>query len=214
MKRREFVASVIAVPFAAWIRPEALPIRRASFEEIGNSVLLTLAVPGLFRRGDKEAVASIESGFDTTLAFRLRVWKYGTKVRVGDTDHEIKIRWDPWKKVYLVRSRTENGWSKREFAARDQALAAATTLSRVRVAAADALVRATANGGPYYFVEVLAMRNPMVRTDTSSPRAPSDRGVGRDLEWFARLVDVVAGERAIAEETVHVRTNPFYLPPR
>jgi len=214
VKRREFVASALVVPFAAWIRPEALPVRRATFEEIGNSVLLTLSLPGLFRRGDREAVASIDSGFDTTLAFRLRVWKYGSKVRIGDTEHEIKIRFDPWKKVYLVRSRTEKGWSKREFVAQEQALAAATTLSRVRVAASDALVRATANAGPYYFVEVLAMRNPMVRTENSNARAPSERSVGRDLEWFARLVDVVAGERAVAEETVHVRTNPFYLPPR
>lgn len=214
MKRREFVAGAVAVPFAAFLRPETLALRRASFEEIGSSVVMSLALPGLFRRGDKEAVASIDSGFDTTLVFHLRLWKYGTRERIEDIEQEVKVRWDPWKKRYLVRTKTDRGWSKREFESRDKALSVSTTLSRVRLVAAHALKRSKGDAGPYYFVEVLALRNPLMRPDELVTRRHSERSVGRDLEWFARLVDVVAGERAIAEESLHVRTNPFYLPTR
>lgn len=214
MKRREFVAGMVAVPVAGFVRPEALPVRRATFEEIGSAVLLTLALPTLFRRGDKEALVSIDSGFDTTLLFELRLWRYGVREKIVDVEHTVKLRWDPWKRRYVVRAQTSTGWNKREFELRDDALAAATTLKRVRLTSSSALQRAEDGTGPYYFVEVLALRNPLLGPKGRLAERPSDRGGGRDLEWFSRLVDVVAGERAVAEETLHLRTNPFYLPPR
>lgn len=214
MRRRDFVAGALAVPFAGFIRPESLPSRRAAFEEIGNSVMMTLAVPGLFRRGDREAVASIDSGFDTTLVFHLRAWRYGTRERVATVEREVKIRWDPWKKRYLVRTEMEKGATRREYDVREKALAAATTLSRIRLGSAESFVRSSGDQGPYYFVEVFALRNPLLRPEELVARRPSERSVGRDLEWFSSLVDVVAGERAVAEEVIHFRTNPFYLPPR
>jgi hypothetical protein len=80
-------------------------------------------------------------------------------------------------------------------------------LDRVRVGSASDLERGS--GGPYYFVTVLALRNPIV-SDRDGNEA-SGRGQGRDLEWFGKLVEVLAGERAQAEEVVHVKTNAFYL---
>ena len=65
--------------------------------------------------------------------------------------------------------------------------------------------------GPYYFVEVLALRNPIENPDGDSRKR--GRGGGRDLEFFARLVDSMVGERARAEKKIHVKTSPFYLLP-
>jgi len=206
VKRRTFLQGLVVVPVHAYARPDTLPVRKATFEEVGNSVLVTLSLPMLFRRYDREALASIDSGFDTIIQYTVKLWQHGTRRLVGTREIVVKIRRDPWKKRYVVSTREETGWVKRTFVDRDDAIAAAVRLDRVRVASASDLERG--EGGPYYFVTVLALRNPLAGT---SGERSSGRAQGRDLEWFGRLVEVLAGERAQAEEVVHVRTNPFYL---
>jgi hypothetical protein len=207
VKRRTFMQGMIAVPVIAYARPDTLPLRRATFEEVGNSVLVTMTLPALFRRYDREALASIDSGFDTTIHYVVKVWQHGKNRLVDTREVRVKIRRDPWKKRYVVSTREDSGWTKRTFVERDEAIAAAVKLDRVRVCAASDLERG--EGGPYYFVTVLALRNPIV-VKSDGDRS-SGRGQGRDLEWFGRLVEVLAGERAQAEEVVHVKTNAFYL---
>lgn len=209
MRRRDCLRGIVVAPLVGFVRPDTLPYKRAVFEEVGNSVLLTVSLPALFRRYDREALASIDSGFDTTLVYTLKLWQHGSRRLVATTDVLVKIRRDPWKKRYVVAMREAGTWTKRSFAERDPAIAAAVKLDRVRVAAATELERG--EDGPYYFVSILAQRNPI---DVDVSTVGDGRGQGRDLEWFGRLVDVLAGERAEAEETVHVRTNPFYLVPR
>lgn len=211
MRRRCFLQGIVVVPITAMVRPDALTVRKAAFEEVGNSVLVTLTLPTLFRRHDKEALASIDSGFDTTLEFTLKVWERGSNRLMGTRKHVVKIRRDPWKKRYVVSTRSETGWSRRYFEKRDDAIAAAVKLDRIRVISASLLERG--EDGPYYFVTVLALRNPLDGGSTRGPTA-SGRSRGRDLEWFGRLVDVIAGERPQAEEIVQFKTNLFYLVPR
>jgi hypothetical protein len=213
VKRRLFLAGAVAVPVRAFVRPDALPRMKAVFEEVGNSVLVTLSLPALFRKYDKEALSSIDSGFDTTVEFTIKVFQHGARPKlVATRELTIKIRRNPWKKRYVVAVQDELGWTRRSFERRDDAIAAAVKLDRVRVCAASELERG--DDGPYYFVTVLAQRNPLRPRDASGSETPVERGSGRDLEWFGRLVEVLAGERAEAEETVNVRTNAFYLVPR
>jgi hypothetical protein len=179
------------------------------FEEMGSALVMTVELPALFKKHDTDALASIDSGFDTKLYFQLKLWEWGKKRLVEQTTIIVKIRRDPWKKMYVVSTRGERGWSKRFFNSRSDAIAAATKLTRVKVASTSDLERG--DDGPYYFVEILAQRNPL--TSDAKKRGDTVRGSGRDLEWFGRLVEVLAGERAKAEETVHVRTNPTYLVP-
>lgn len=211
MKRRTFVVGALSTPLLlGFARPEALTVREAVFEEMGSSLVVTVDLPGLFKKHDTDALASIDSGFDTKLHFALKVWEWGKRRLVAQSVVVVKIRRDPWKKKYVVSTRGERGWSKRFFDDRAQAITAATTLTRVKVAATADLERG--DDGPYYFVEILAQRNPL--TEDDKKRGATGRGEGRDLEWFGRLVEVLAGERAKAEETVHVRTNPTYLVPQ
>jgi hypothetical protein len=211
VKRRTFVVGALGTPLLlAFARPEALSVREAVFEEMGASLVVTVDLPGLFNKYDTDAFASIDSGFDTKLFFQLKVWEWGKRRLVTQSTVVVKIRRDPWKKMYVVSTRGERGWSKRFFSDRAEAIAAATTLTRVKVASTSDLERG--DDGPYYFVEILAQRNPL--TTDAKRRGASGRGTGRDLEWFGRLVEVLAGERAKAEETVHVRTNPTYLVPQ
>jgi len=206
VKRRRCLAAIVALPLVAMARPDTLPLRRAVFEEVGTSVVMTLSLPTLFRRYDKDALESIDSGFDTSLHFTIKLWQHGTRRLVGTRELLVRIRRDPWKQRYVVSARENGAWTKRTFTERDAAVAAAVRLDRVEVGSASALERG--EGGPYYFVTVFAQRNPL---EPPADFASSTAAAGRDLEWFGRLVDVLAGERAEAEETVQLRTNPFYL---
>ncbi|MBX7080335.1 MAG: DUF4390 domain-containing protein [Nannocystaceae bacterium] len=209
MKRRSFLHGAMVLPLGYYARPETLPLKRASFEEVGSAVLMSLSLPALFRRYDREALESIDSGFDTTLQFTLKLWQHGSRKLIETREVLVRIRRDPWKRRYVVSTREDGVWTKRIFTERDAAVAAAVKLDRVRVAAVASLERG--EDGPYYFATVLALRNPLA-PDADFGGATGAQG--RDLEWFGRLVDVLAGERPEAEEIVHVRTNPFYLVPR
>jgi hypothetical protein len=212
VKRRTFVVGTISTPLLlGFARPEALSVREGVFEEMGSSLVVTVALPGLFKKHDTDAMASIDSGFDTNLHYSLKLWEWGERKLVSKHTVLVKIRRDPWKKMYVVSTRGARGWSKRFFEKRAEAIAAATTLTRVKIASTSDLQRG--DDGPYYFVEILAQRNPLT-SDARRRRGATGRGSGRDLEWFGRLVEVLAGERAKAEETVHVRTNPTYLVPQ
>ena len=202
------LATAAAIPALGMARVET---RKALFEEIGNSIMMTLELPSLFPRSDKDALASIDSGFDTTVRFSLELWERGTREPLGRRTIVRKIRRDPWKKKYVVRTRGTSGWVARTFDKREDAIEAVVTLDRVKVAAASKLERG-GEEGPFYFVTVVAMRNPIA--DATETGGRKRRRRGRRDEWFTRLVDGLVGERAIAEEVVRAKTNPFYLVPR
>lgn len=213
MKRRELFAGLLAVPAMpalAMLRPESAT-RKARFEEVGDDIRMTLKMPSLIPARDADALKSIDSGFDTTLRYSLRVWEYGTREMVTSRVVVVKIRRDPWKKRYVVSRRGESGWTKRFFEKREAAVADATSLTRQKIASVAQLER-TEQGGPYYLVEVLALRNP-IEEPTGKDARTRGRGGGRDLRWLSRLVDDLVGERARFEARVHIRTKSFYLVP-
>ncbi len=213
LRRRTFVGAALGLPLLAFVRPETLVQRPAEFAEIGNSIQMTLSLGALIRDNDLEALASIDSGFDTTLEYTLKVWEHGTRRLMASRTIVLKLRRDPWKKHYLLRTKGSSGWSKRSFDDRAKAIEAAVTLDGVKVCSASLLERG-GEAGPFYFVEVFAMRNPLRAPRGEGGGTETHRGQGRDAEWFRRLVETLAGERARAERVVHVRTNPFFLLPR
>ena len=213
LRRRTILGGMLSLPLLAFVRPESLVQRSAEFTEVGNSIQMTVSLPALIRNNDQEALDSIDSGFDTTMEYTLRVWEHGTRQRVATRTVVMKLRRDPWKKHYLLRTKGSSGWSKRSFSKRADAIAAAVTLDGIKVCSASLLERG-GDAGPFYFVEILAMRNPLRRGRGGGRGTETHRGQGRDAEWFRRLVETLAGERAKAEKVVHVRTNPFFLVPR
>ncbi len=213
LPRRAVLAGLLTAPLVGFARPEALTQRAAQFAEIANSIQMTVALPVLIRATDEAALKSIDSGFDTTLEYTLKVWEHGTRRLVASRIVIIKLRRDPWKKHYLLRTKGNSGWVKRSFATRAKAIEAAVTLDGIKVCSASKLDRG-GEAGPFYFVEILAMRNPLRKRRGGGRGTETHRGQGRDAEWFRRLVETLAGERARAEKVVHVRTNPFFLLPR
>ncbi|MCA9655828.1 MAG: hypothetical protein KC501_38335 [Myxococcales bacterium] len=213
VSRRVLLGGALGLPLLAFVRPESLAKRPAEFAEVGNSIQMTISLPALIRGNDEEALASIDSGFDTTLEYRVTVWEHGSRLKIASRTLVLKLRRDPWKKHYLLRTKGSSGWIKRSFESREEAIAAAVTLDGIRICSASDLTRG-GEAGPFYFVEIMAMRNPLSRGRGEGRGTETHRGQGRDAEWFRRLVETLAGERARAEKVVHVRTNPFFLVPR
>lgn len=211
IRRRGLLAGLAALPALGFARPQDLPKKKAIFEEIASSVQMTLSFPTLIRKTDKEALQSIDSGFDTTLRFEIDVWaSHGVRAtKIASRTVTVTVVKDPWTKKYAVKTQGNTGWIRRTFTTRDAAIEAAVTLDRIRICDTALLTRGTYEDGPYYFCSVLAMRNPVKEPVAGRRRR---RGGDRDLEWFGRLVDALAGERARAEEIVNLRTNAFYLP--
>ncbi len=213
LRRRTLLGGLLTAPLLAFARPETLTKRSAEFAEVGNSIQMTVELPSLIRAKDAEALKSIDSGFDTTFEYTIKVWEHGTRRLVASRTLVLKLRRDPWKKHYLLRTKGSSGWIKRTFSRRSAAIEAAVTLDGVKICSASRLDRG-GEAGPFYFVEILAMRNPLRKRRGGAGGTETRRGQGRDAEWFRRLVETLAGERALAEQVVHIRTNPFFLLPR
>jgi hypothetical protein len=213
VRRRAFVLGSATLALAGFARPDTLPTRVATFEEVGDSVLMTVAFPELLRARDREALASIDSGFETTLVYEVKIFEYGSAAAFASLRHVAKIHYDHWQKQYVVQSREASGAAaNRYFGRQGAAISHAVSLKRLRIARASSLKRG--DDGPYYFVTIRAMRNPLGAKGARRAGAASGRGQGRSPGWFRRVVEFMSGSQPRAEETLHVRTNPFYLVPR
>lgn len=213
MKRRTFAVGPVALALAGFARSETLPTRVATFEEVGDSVLMTVTFPELLRARDREALASIDSGFETTLVYEIKLFEYGATTAFASLRHVVKIHYDHWQKRYVVESREASGAAgKRYFTRQDAAIEHSVALRRLRIARASSLERG--GDGPYYFATIRAMRNPIGARGARGAGTASGRGQGRSPGWFRRVVEFMSGSQPRAEQTLHVRTNPFYLEPR
>jgi hypothetical protein len=213
VRRRALLVGIGALALTGLTRVEALPMRTAVFEEVGDSVLMTVELPELLRKGDREALASIDSGFETSLVYEIKLLEHGTLGELTTLRQVVGIHYDLWHKRYVVESRDPSGGAaKRYFGRRAAAISHAVTLRRLRIARASALERGP--DGPYYIATIHAMRNPMRSSSMTRPTPAGGRGHGRSPGWFRRLVEFLGGSQPVAEEVVHVRTNPFFLQPR
>ncbi len=212
MRRRGFFGLLAALPLlTAAGGLELLKPRRAKFEEVGDSVLMTAELPELLLTRDADAMASIESAFRTRLEYEVSLYRAGQSDPIEQRRVTVYIQWDPWKERFVVETQ-EQGRSptRRYFADRDEAIGIAIRLDRVRIARASALER-----GPraIYFATVVGQRNPIEKGLLSAD--DDGRGQGRDLSVFSRWVGIFIRATQSAEKTVAIKTSPaFYLVPR
>ncbi|MBL9100221.1 MAG: hypothetical protein JNL82_04630 [Myxococcales bacterium] len=205
--RRGFLGLAAASPLllAAGGELEAVRPRKARFEEVGDSVLMTVALPELLAPDDQAAMASLDAAFATTLTYEIAVWRARAGEPLGRRRVLVRIQWDAWKERYaVVVEEPGRATSTRHFGERDAAIAAATTLERLRVADAASLER-----GPEatYYATVIGRRNPVDRGLRSRPA-----GDGAGDSTFARWIGMFVRGEQRAERTVALRTSPaFYL---
>lgn len=213
MRRRAFLATGLSLPLMLGVGGrELLRLRRARFEEIGESVLLSVSIPELLPARERDAMASIESGFATTLAFEIKLYRTGSSAVLARHTRVVKIQWNPWKERYSVQIRDPGrGPSTRYFSERAQAIEKAVSIERFRIAMAadiDRGRRAT------YFVTVVGQRNPLDEP-VAEAEPTGGRGQGRDLSAFSRWIGIFIKSAPKAEKTVAIRSSPaFYLLPK
>ena len=209
MRRRsllQLAATGLVLPLLAAMPPEAPILRRASFSELGDAVVMEIDVRELLRSSDEEAMASLESGFATRIVFEVGLFKFGGRRPVAIVRRELELHYDPWNERWVMVSRDGGSRpSTREFSLRGDLIAAATRL-RIRVGDAHTMQRGASNP---YFVRVSALRNPI--SVDEDPSLAETRGQRSDLSVFSRWVGIFAASRPRAELVVELRTLAFYL---
>lgn len=211
MRRRALLVAGLSLPLTAVGGREFLRARRAEFVEVGDAVLMTVALPELLSIRDSDAMASIDSAFATTLVYDVSLFRTGNPRPISSHRRVVKIQWNPWKERFSVQSSGSGGGAQAlYFTERDAAIAEAVSLSRFRVATATELER-----GPKstYFVTVVGQRNPISSALLPDGGESADaRGQGRDLSVFSRWIGMFIRDAPRAERTIAIRTTPaFYL---
>ncbi len=213
MTRRGLLLAALALPALGAGGLELLRPRRARFEEVGDAVLMTVAMPELLSTRDADAMASLESAFATTLVYEIVVYRSGVSGPFEQRTRTVKIQYNPWKERYVVTTSDSGRPAQvRYYEGRDEAIARATSLERVRIARVSAMQRGS---DAVYFATVVAQRNPVDQDLlTPQPGEEDERGQGRDLAVFARWVGIFVRATQSAEKTFAIKTTPgFYLVP-
>lgn len=209
--RRGVLALAAAVPLLTAAGGEEAPrTRRARFEEVGDTVLMTVSLPELLLTADGEAMAALEAAFVTTLTYEIAMYRGREREPTARRRVVVRVQWNAWKERYVVTvEEPGRGATTRQYTDRDDAIAAAVTLERLRIAETGDLER-----GPdvTYFATVVGQRNPVERGLLSpGPGGETRRVASTFSHWIA--IFIRAQQRA--EKSITIKTSPaFYLVPR
>ena len=173
---------------------------------------MTVSLPELLSTRDRDAMASIESAFTTTLVFEIKLYRSGTSRPISARRRLVKIQWNPWKERFGVQtSDPGSGARTAYFRYRNRAIARAVGLDRVLVAKTSALQRGSDST---YFVTVVGQRNPITAALLPEEVAVDGHGQRNDLSAFSRWIGIFIRDTPAAEKTFAIRTTPaFYLVP-
>lgn len=209
--RRGALALTAALPLlvAAGGEPEVLRPRKARFEEVGDAVFMTIGLPELLLTADTDAMTSLEAGFATTLTYEISVFRAREREPVERHRVVVLIRGNMWKDRYEVTvEEPGRGAAMRSFTGRDEAIAAAVTLERLRIITVGELERGQE---ATYHATVIGHRNPIERGLLSGPGGEQRRAGSTFSRWLGIFLRV----QQRAEKTVAIKTVPaFYLVPR
>lgn len=209
--RRGLLTLGAALPLlmAAGGELEVLRPRKARFEEVGDTVLMTVGLPELLLTADTAAMTSLEAAFTTVLTYEIAVYRGREREPFERRRVVVRLHWNAWKERYVVTvEEPGRGLTTRAFSDRDEAIAAAVTLERLRILEAVALER---GNDATYFATVVGQRNPVDRGLLS----PGSGGEPRVGSTFSRWLGIFIRAQQRAEKTVAIKTSPaFYLVPR
>jgi hypothetical protein len=206
VNRRAFLVLGLSLPLLASVKTEALPVRRAVFKEVGDTLRMEIEFPELLRTNDRDAMEALSSGWATRLVYELALHRWGTRQPITVIHVEVRIVWNPWTEQYVVETHIDGSRTSRlPFALREDAIRAAVAL-RVKVAQASQLERGEPN---YYVVRVIAQRNP-IETKVRE-RAQHQPTPDTDLGAFSRWVAMFVRSRPRAEFTIEMRSSATFL---
>lgn len=198
-------AALLVAPAA---RADEEPRGRAmGFAERGGDLVLSVGFAELF---DDAAVASLSSGFPTSVVVRVYVYRSRDELPVAFAIARVDVVYDLWDEAYVIRTDSPRGSQTSRTPSRQRALEAATRLTALPVARLPQIAV-----GPHYFAAVVAELNPVSDELQAEMRRwltqrPGDR-LDSGASFFGSFVSVFVKPRLVAaDRAVHLRSQPFY----
>jgi hypothetical protein len=207
--------ALLAAPRAAGAQgaDAEITVRRMGFAERGKHLVLTPAFTEIF---DRVAFEKISSGFPTTVAVRLYVYrKSQTDAPVSLAVLELEVIYDLWDEVYEVRSRGPLGQKQLRTRSRADAVKALSELDHMPIAPLDRIPI-----GPHHFVAMVVELNPVSQELLAEMRRWLSRPAGEtsldsSSSFFGSFVSVFVNPKLEqADRTLRIRSQPFYRAPR
>jgi hypothetical protein len=188
-------------------------IDRMRFAERGRNLVVSTTFTQVF---DRQAFEKISSGFPTTVAVRLYVYrKSRTDAPVSLALVELEVVYDLWDEVYVVRSHGPLGEKRLRTRSRAQAVRALSELDLMPIAPLDRIPI-----GPHHFVAMVVELNPVSEELLAEMRRWLSRPAGEtsldsSSSFFGSFVSVFVNPKLEqADRTLRIRSQPFFRAPR
>lgn len=205
-------AATLAAPSAARAdEPSEVQVERMSFAERSGRLVVTTSFSEIF---DQETAEDLSSGLSTTLVLRIYVYKKGRELPVSFVLGRIRVAYDLWEEVYIVRTEGPLGKKTRRYERRSEALEACTRVEEFPIAPLDRIAV-----GPHYFLGMVVELNPLspellaeVRRWLSKPAG--DRALDTSSSFFGSFVSVFRNPKLPkADAALRLQSQPFYRVP-
>ncbi len=185
--------------------------RRMAFAEKGGDLVMTTS----FRELLDGRLSNVQSGLPTSLVVRIYVYERGKTLPISLQLVSIRLVYDLWDEVYLVRTEGPLGQRTQKFDKQEDAVTAATMLDKLPIAPLERV-----GIGPRYFVALIAELNPLspellaeVRGWLSKPT--SERDLGMSSAFFGSFVSIFSNLKLPpADAVLRLRSQLFYRVPR
>ncbi|HEV8320521.1 MAG TPA: DUF4390 domain-containing protein [Myxococcota bacterium] len=206
-------AAALAAPPHSVARAEGearVPVRTLSIYADRTFLYASAAFADLF---DARLTGKLADGFTTTLAMRVLLFEAGRDEPVSLAVRTVKIRYDLWEEVFLVKASDARGVTSLKLARREDAVAAATALDFFPVAPL-----ALADPARVYFVafrvEVDPTSKEMLEEYTRwITRPPGARPPGASKSFFGSFVSLfVYPPKDAAAKVLLFRSIDFRVP--
>jgi hypothetical protein len=204
------VAAALAVVIGAGtaVAERDLLVKRLAFAERGDELVVTASFTELFSKDDYD---KLSTGLPTTVVVRAYVFRVGQELPVTYALASLRVVYDLWDEVYVVRVETRAGRSNRRFRQRAEALKAVTELERFPVASLHDVPI-----GPHHLLAMVIELNPVSSDQMAEMRRWLTRPAGsasldRSTSFFGSFVSVFVNPKLPeADRVLRIRSQPFY----
>lgn len=182
--------------------------RKMSFFEGADSLAVSTTFTELF---DSNAYRNLSSGFPTTVVLRLYVYRKGQELPVNLQVVSLRVIYDLWEEVYILRTDGPSGRKKQRLTSRVEVLRKLTQLQKQVVAPL-----ASIDVGPHHFLALSAELNPVEEEMLAEMRrwltkSTNESRLDSSSSFFGSFVSVFVNPKLQkAERIVQLRSQPFF----
>lgn len=179
---------------------------KAKFVERGGNLEASMSFTNLF---DERSYTDLSSGFPTTVALRIYVYQKGNPLPVQLRVRRLRVVYDLWEEVYVVRIDDGDGHWTRKYESRVDVLQAIGRIKGLRLSPLSKIAV-----GPHYFMAIVAELNPVNDETLAEMRRwlrRSQSNQQADDRFFGSFVSVFSNTKLRkAERVLRIRSQPFY----